>query len=92
MTTVARKLRGLGFFTSGFGTMVGVGWLVIMDDWLERGGYLGAVLGFAAGTLLLLPSGYVYALFVMRIPDAGEKSRIQAMRSVRTLALPLAGW
>jgi amino acid permease len=49
MPTLARKLRALDYFTLAFGTMVGVGWLVVMDDWLKRGGPLGAVLGFAVG-------------------------------------------
>ncbi len=40
--------------------MVGVGWLVVMDDWLLRGGALGAIPGFAIGGGLLLPIGYVY--------------------------------
>jgi amino acid permease len=42
------------FFTFGFGSMVGVGWVVLMDDWLGRGGPGGAFLGFLAGGLLLL--------------------------------------
>jgi len=50
--------------------MVGVGWLVVMDDWLLRGGVLGAVLGFAVGGILLLPIGYVYSRLVTLIPDA----------------------
>ncbi|MBV8053215.1 MAG: APC family permease [Acidobacteriaceae bacterium] len=50
--------------------MVGVGWLVVMDDWLLRGGVLGAVLGFAVGGALLLPIGYVYGKLVAQIPDA----------------------
>ena len=50
--------------------MVGVGWLVVMDDWLLRGGALGAVLGFAIGGAMLLPVGYVYARLVKAIPDA----------------------
>jgi len=50
--------------------MVGVGWLVIMDDWLTRGGALGAVLGFAIGGALLLPIGWVYGKLVMAMPDA----------------------
>ena len=33
MTQLARKLRLVDYFTLGFGTMVGVGWLVLMDDW-----------------------------------------------------------
>src|ERR1700692_2229698 len=51
--TLARKLRFTDYFALAFGTMVGVGWLVVMDDWLRRGGPLGAILGFAIGGVLL---------------------------------------
>src|SRR5208337_1758952 len=40
MTQLARKLRVTDYFSLGWGTMVGVGWLVVMDDWLLRGGSL----------------------------------------------------
>jgi len=70
MTNLARKLRLTDYFTLGWGSMVGVGWLVVMDDWLLRGGVLGGVLGFAIGGLLLLPIGYVYGRLVMAMPDA----------------------
>ncbi len=70
MAQLARKLRLIDYFTLGFGTMVGVGWLVVMDDWLTRGGPLGAILGFAIGGTILLPIGYVYGRLVMAIPDA----------------------
>jgi len=67
---LARKLRVTDYFTLGWGTMVGVGWLVVMDDWLLRGGPLGAILGYAIGGALLLPIGYVYGQLVAAIPDA----------------------
>ena len=70
MTTLARKLRVVDYFALGWGTMVGVGWLVVMDDWLLRGGPLGGVLGFAIGGTLLLPIGYVYGQLVTAMPDA----------------------
>jgi APA family basic amino acid/polyamine antiporter len=70
MTTLARKLRLIDYFALGFGTMVGTGWLVVMDDILQRGGPLGAILGFTAGALMLLPIGYVYGKLVKLIPDA----------------------
>ena len=70
VTTLARKLRAVDYFALGWGTMVGVGWLVVMDDWLLRGGVLGAVLGFAIGGALLLPIGYVYGQLVAALPDA----------------------
>ncbi|HWZ43439.1 MAG TPA: APC family permease [Candidatus Saccharimonadales bacterium] len=71
MTQLARTLRTIDYFTLGFGTMVGVGWLILMDDWLQRGGPMGAVLGFLLGGIILLPIGYVYGQLVMAIPDAG---------------------
>lgn len=73
MTQLARKLRTVDYFTLGFGTMVGVGWLILMDDWLQRGGTMGAVLGFLFGGVILLPIGYVYGQLVMAIPDAGSE-------------------
>jgi amino acid transporter len=70
MSTLARKLRLADYFALAFGTMVGAGWLVLMDDWLGRSGPLGAILGFALGGILLLPVGYVYGQWVQRLPDA----------------------
>jgi APA family basic amino acid/polyamine antiporter len=70
MSQLARKLRITDYFTLGWGTMVGVGWLVVMDDWLLRGGSLGALLGFAIGGALLLPIGWVYGKLIVAMPDA----------------------
>jgi len=70
MNTLARKLRLVDYFALGFGTMVGTAWLVVMDDILQRGGPLGAILGFTAGALMLLPIGYVYGKLIKMIPDA----------------------
>ncbi len=74
MSTLARKLRLIDYFALAFGTMVGVGWLVLMDDWLGRSGPLGAILGFALGGVLLLPVGYVYGQWVQRLPDAAGEA------------------
>jgi len=74
MTTLARKLRLVDYFALGFGVMVGTAWLVVMDDILNRGGPLGAILGFTAGALILLPIGYVYGQLVKEIPDAAGES------------------
>ncbi len=78
MPALARKLRLTDYFTLAFGTMIGVGWLVLMDDWLARGGPLGAALGFALGGLLLLPVGYVYGQWVQRLPDAASEAAYTA--------------
>jgi APA family basic amino acid/polyamine antiporter len=77
MTNLARRLRLVDYFALAFGVMVGTAWLVVMDDILRRGGPLGALLGFTAGALMLLPVAYVYGQLVPAIPDAaGEAAYI----------------
>ncbi len=78
MSTLARQLRLVDYFALAFGTMVGVGWLVLMDDWLGRSGPVGAILGFALGGILLLPVGYVYGQWVQRLPDAAGEAAYTA--------------
>jgi basic amino acid/polyamine antiporter, APA family len=78
MPALARKLRLHDYFALAFGTMIGTGWLVLMDDWLGRGGPAGAALGFAIGGTILLPVGYVYGQWVKRLPDAAGEAAYTA--------------
>ncbi|HSE40392.1 MAG TPA: APC family permease, partial [Acidobacteriota bacterium] len=55
------------------GAMVGVGWLILIDDWLSRGGPGGAMLGFFLGGLALVPVAFVYGRFVQQIPGAASE-------------------
>ena len=72
-TSLRRALRAREYFTLAFGTMVGVGWMVVIDDWLTRGGAVGAMLGFLIGGLVLIPIAYVYGRLTERMPDAGSE-------------------
>src|ERR1700716_2211043 len=67
------RLSTVEYFTFGFGTMIGVGWVVLMDDWLSRGGPGGAMIGFLLGGLLLFPIAHTYGRLVQRIRDAGAE-------------------
>jgi amino acid transporter len=78
LPNLARKLRLHDYFALAFGTMIGTGWLVLMDDWLGRGGPLGAILGFVLGGIILLPVGYVYGQWVLRLPDAAGEAAYTA--------------
>ena len=81
---LAHKLRLVDYFVLAFGVMVGTAWLVVMDDLLQRGGPLGALLGFTVGALMLLPIGYVYGELVRAIPDAaGEAAYVARLFSPR---------
>jgi basic amino acid/polyamine antiporter, APA family len=70
---LARTLGVVDYFSLAFGVMIGVGWLVVMDDWLTRGGPVGALLGYAIGAVMLLPVGWVYGQLIMTIPDASAE-------------------
>lgn len=86
-----RALTTVEYFTFGFGTMIGVGWLVVIDDWLGRGGPGGAMLGFALGTVLLVPVAITYARLVRQMPDAGAE--VAYTEGVFPAALSFAaGW
>ena len=91
MISLARTLQLADFFSLGFGTMIGVGWLVVMDDWLMRGGPLGAILGFAIGGAVLLPIGYVYGRLVQTMPDAAGEIAYSAAVFPRSISFA-TGW
>lgn len=71
--TLRRALGAKEYFTLAFGSMVGVGWMVVIDDWLARGGSAGAMLGFLIGGLALVPVAYVYGRLTASLPDAGSE-------------------
>jgi basic amino acid/polyamine antiporter, APA family len=91
MPELARKLRTYDYFTLAFGTMIGTGWLVLMDDWLGRGGPLGAMLAYLLGGLVLLPIGYVYGQWVQRLPDAAGEAAYTAQVFPRPVSY-FTGW
>jgi amino acid transporter len=72
-TALRRALGAREYFTLAFGTMIGVGWMVVIDDWLTRGGAIGTMFGFLIGGLALIPIGYVYGRLTERMPDAGSE-------------------
>jgi basic amino acid/polyamine antiporter, APA family len=71
--TLQRRLTLVEYFAFGFGSMVGVGWLVLIDDWLGRGGPAGAVLGFLVCGLALIPIALTYGRLARAVPDAGAE-------------------
>ena len=62
-----------------------------MDDWLLRGGALGALLGFAIGGALLFPIGWVYGKLVPAMPDAAGEIAYTAAAFSRPVSFA-TGW
>jgi APA family basic amino acid/polyamine antiporter len=68
-----RVMRAREYFTLAFGSIVGVGWLVVINDWLKRGGPGGAMLAFLVGGIGLVPVALVYGRLAQRLPEAGSE-------------------
>nr|WP_294393441.1 bifunctional amino acid transporter/iron-containing alcohol dehydrogenase [uncultured Clostridium sp.] len=54
-----------------FGAMIGWGWVVSSGDWIEKGGVLGAALGFAIGGIMIFFVGLTYAELTAAMPQCG---------------------
>lgn len=54
-----------------FGAMIGWGWVVSSGDWIQRGGVLGAMIGFALGGVMIFFVGLTYAELTAAMPQCG---------------------
>ena len=68
-----KTLSSIEYFAFGFGSMVGVAWVVLMDDWMARGGPGGGMVAFLLGGLVLLPVALVYGRLVRDTQDASAE-------------------
>ncbi len=68
---LGRSLGARHFFTIAFGSIIGVGWVIYLGLWLEPAGPLGAVIGFTAGTSLMVLIGLCYAEMAAMFPVSG---------------------
>jgi amino acid transporter len=63
------KLRQL--FSLAFGTIIGVGWVTVLGDWLGQAGSLGAIVGFIGGGFIMTLIGLTYAEMAAVHPVSG---------------------
>lgn len=68
---LARTISFRHYVTLGFGSLIGVGWILVAGELLNKGGPLGTILAFLLGGLLLVPIGQCYSELTPAIPVAG---------------------
>ena len=54
-----------------FGAMIGWGWVVSTGGWIEKGGVIGAALGFVIGGIMIFFVGLTYAELTAAMPQCG---------------------
>lgn len=68
---LARRLGSFDFFSVAFGSIIGVGWVVVLGSWLKQAGPLGAMLAFALGGAVMYLIGLCYAELTAAMPVCG---------------------
>lgn len=86
-----RLMRARDYFALAFGSIVGVGWMILLDDWLVRGGPIGAMLGFLLGGLALVPVACVYGRLAEQMPEAASEVAYTAAAFPRGVSFA-TGW
>ncbi len=71
MTTLRKEISVSQFFTLAFGAIIGVGWVVVLGEWLNQAGPLGAILAFVGGGLVMMLVGLCYAEMASLLPVSG---------------------
>ena len=72
ITSLNRIMNIRDYFMLGFGSMVGVGWYVAINDWISvGGGVIITVVTFLLVTLMIIPIGLCYAEMCPALPVAG---------------------
>lgn len=68
---LGRGIRLRSLFSLAFGTIIGVGWIIVMGSWLSGAGAIGAIVAFAGGGLAMLAIGLCYAEMAAAYPVTG---------------------
>jgi len=66
-----KGMRATQFYTMAFGCMIGVGWVVVLGDWLRHAGPLGSMLAFAMGAIAITFIGLCYGEIATMFPASG---------------------
>ena len=66
-----QQLGPFQFFAIAFGSIIGVGWMVVVGDWLQSAGPLGVSLAFVGSAGMIVLVGLCYAELATMLPVAG---------------------
>ncbi len=87
----SRALGRTDILALGFGTMVGWSWVMVMTTWVTKAGFLGSILAFLSGSVVIFIIGITYGELTAALPLAGG----EIVYVFRTLGYHMAwavGW
>ncbi|MBN1225218.1 MAG: APC family permease [Candidatus Aminicenantes bacterium] len=89
--SLAKVVSYWDYVTIGLGSIIGVGWILVAGEWLNKGGPLGTALGFFIGGMLIITIGKCYAELTPAIPVAGGEVAF-AYKAFGTGTAFMTGW
>lgn len=66
-----QEFSAVQLFTLGFGCIIGVGWIILVGEWLANAGSVGTVIAFVIGGCGMTLIGLCYGEAATRFPVAG---------------------
>lgn len=89
---LSKRLTAFDLFTIGFGAIIGVGWVLVIGDWVDMGGGpLATTLAFLAGAVCLYPVARVFGALSVAMPVAGG-AFVYTLRAFGRRAAFATGW
>ncbi len=90
-TGLSKTIRFHQLFAIGFGTMIGVGWMLVAGSWILTAGPGGAVVAFAVGAAAVLLIGLAYAEMGASLPFSGGEI-VYAFEGLGAAPAFIVGW
>lgn len=88
---LAKALTTKDTLALAFGCMVGWGWVVLVGEWITKGGTLGAIGGFVAASVVLCIVALLYAELASAMPEVGG-AQVYGMRAFGKPMAFLCSW
>ena len=86
-----KVLNAWDILVIAFGAMIGWGWVVSTGGWIEKGGVIGAALGFAIGGIMIFFVGMTYAELTAAMPQCGGE-HVFSYRAMRATGSFICTW
>lgn len=86
-----KVLNAWDILVIAFGAMIGWGWVVSTGGWIEKGGVIGAALGFAIGGIMIFFVGLTYAELTAAMPQCGGE-HVFSYRAMRATGSFICTW
>lgn len=89
---LSKRLKPFDLFTVGFGAIIGVGWVLVIGNWVNMGGGpLVTVMSFLFGALCLYPIARIFGALSVAMPVAGG-AFVYTLRAFGRKSAFVTGW